>query len=524
MSRAAWGACLLAFAALAAGVHAPAMSGPFVSDDVAYLVSHPYTGSLSLGNLGAIFDPRSPAMLYTGNYAPLHLLLSALERAILGASPFGYHALNVALHALDAWLLALLFARAGLGATAAVGGALFFLLHPANVEAVAWSSQLKSVAALAFGLLAALTFERRPGSATLLFALAIGCKAQALFLLPSAAAWLATREGASCRRHWRWLALGVLLAAFVSSAQWIAFDHLGRLHESPFPDAATWLRTLFAVLARYAAMALVGFGVSAFHQPAPSGLLDPWWILGVGVAVALGLRIALAFRTRGRELVFWIAAAAAYAPVSQLVSFPHPLGDRHLYMVLPGLVGAGLCAARGLRPSARRVLAFSFGALCLLFAVVSHQRAGLWQDELWLMLDSARHYPDGAPAHWLNARAAAGAGDPDAALAHLRRAAERGFDRFAVLGHDPGLAPLRGHPDFEAFASELAGRWLERDRQRRRATQPDLRMRAAAHRVRAERVAEIAALEAALALGGPWDAPIREELAAARARAERDPG
>jgi hypothetical protein len=41
-------------------------------------------------------------------------------------------------------LLVPLLLRSGIPRAGAVGGAVFFLLHPANVEAVAWISQLKS--------------------------------------------------------------------------------------------------------------------------------------------------------------------------------------------------------------------------------------------------------------------------------------------------------------------------------------------------------------------------------------------
>ena len=72
----------LGFAVLALAIYRGALTGPFVSDDLGYIVTHPYTEELSAENLGAIFDPFGPARLYAANYAPIHLLLTALEREI----------------------------------------------------------------------------------------------------------------------------------------------------------------------------------------------------------------------------------------------------------------------------------------------------------------------------------------------------------------------------------------------------------------------------------------------------------
>jgi hypothetical protein len=87
------------FALLGFGLYGAALSGPFISDDIGYLVTHPYTASLSFENLVAIFDPFGPARLYTANYAPLHLLLIALERHIFADAMLGYHLVNVLVRA-----------------------------------------------------------------------------------------------------------------------------------------------------------------------------------------------------------------------------------------------------------------------------------------------------------------------------------------------------------------------------------------------------------------------------------------
>ena len=62
--------------ALAWVVYAPALQGPLVSDDFGYLTS-PYTQAIDFPSLSRMFDPAGDARLYTGNYAPIHLLAHA---------------------------------------------------------------------------------------------------------------------------------------------------------------------------------------------------------------------------------------------------------------------------------------------------------------------------------------------------------------------------------------------------------------------------------------------------------------
>jgi hypothetical protein len=221
-----WLALHAAFVALALALLGPALSGPFVSDDHLYR-SHPYTSELSVPNAVAILDPFGPAKLHTANYEPVHLGLQALERQIFADETLGYHCLNAWVHALVATLLVALWTRSRIPLAAAVLGAVFFAVHPANVEAAAWISQQKTTVSVALALAALLALPRHGLVATALFALALLTKASAAFALPMAAgfAWAAhPRTGAGSagpagaprgapERTWLWLGVWTLLLA-----------------------------------------------------------------------------------------------------------------------------------------------------------------------------------------------------------------------------------------------------------------------------------------------------------------------
>ncbi|UCF38341.1 MAG: glycosyltransferase family 39 protein, partial [Acidobacteriota bacterium] len=92
-------------------------------------------------------------ILYKGGYRPFRTLTYALNYAVGGEDPFGYHLVNVLLHALNAVLAFLLFWRLSRSNAVAGIGAAFMALHPVQTAAVAYVSGRKDLLA-AFFLLA----------------------------------------------------------------------------------------------------------------------------------------------------------------------------------------------------------------------------------------------------------------------------------------------------------------------------------------------------------------------------------
>lgn len=530
--RAGAGAAVaLAFAALAFAVYAPALHAPFFSDDLHYVQANAYVQTPSLANARAIWSPVGPVVGIVENYAPVHLSLHALAWQAFGADVVGHHALNVAMHVVASLLLVQWLRRSGVATRAAVALGAVFLVHPANVEAVAWISQVKTTSALALALAALLAHRARPVLALACFALALLAKPTAAVALPVAALALVLERARGARPASedgarglaalardpaaRWLvAWGAVFAAFAAAELAAYFATAGSAAHGP-SDALVRVRSAFASVASYARMVATGTGLAVFHDPDPAtSALDPRWLGGLAVVALAGWRVAASARARSNELLGWTFAAVSFAPVCGAIALPHAIADRYAYFLLPGvLLVAGVLATRsGL--AARRASAWVAAAVVVAFASLAFARARLWSEPELLVAASEARYPRGEVALLRGARRAALAGDAGAAVDGVRAAMARGYDRLDALLADPAYRALRGDARFDALVAELARGQIERARARGARAQSDLRVIGQAQWILGERDAALASLRAALERPGPYADAIRAEVAA----------
>ncbi len=513
---------LLAMGFVGAGLllYEPAMTGPFLSDDLHYVKNNAFVHALTGRNLLVILDPFGQSAIAVVNYSPVQLLIHAVAWSAFGSETTGHHVVNVLFHTAASLLLIPLFMRSGIHRVAAVLGGVVFLVHPANVEAVAWISQLKSVSSLTLSLAALLVFPKRRAFGTALFLLALLTKPTAAFALPVAALLSWTQDD---HIPWHWFAVWFLAFVVFSFVELSVHQRSGAAEGVLYATPFVLVMTIGGLAARYLLMASTSFGVSAFHEPQPiQSYFDPWWLCSLAALPLLGWRLVATLRGRRPEIAFWVWALVSFVPVSQIFPFLYPLADRYLYFILPGLLGgallAGQSAARYFWPGsdARRRAAWvgiALGvALCGAFAAHAHSRARIWRFSATLVADAARHYPDGVSASLVRARNAAQSGDGAAAAAALQAAVDRGFNQFAQIYGDPGYDPVRNDPRFMAIVDGMAAGWIQKVAGRKDPTQGELRMAALAHVARREYDAANQTLLRALEQGDAYDDEIRADL------------
>ncbi len=143
---------LLPVAALA---YFPAWHGGALWDDNAHLTRVDLRSTAGLWRIW--FDVGATQQYYPVTHSAFWLM-----HRLWGDATTGYHLVNIALHAISAFLLALILRR--LAVRGAVLAAFLFALHPVHVESVAWMTELKNTlsgASFFAAALAYLRFDRR---------------------------------------------------------------------------------------------------------------------------------------------------------------------------------------------------------------------------------------------------------------------------------------------------------------------------------------------------------------------------
>jgi hypothetical protein len=469
----------LLFSGVATVVYGPALHGPLVSDDLLVLVNRPWLEDLNPRNVLVILDPRGEPVLATANWAPVHLLVHLVQGELFGSvaqNTYPYHLTNVIVHGINATLLAALLAAGGVPLAAALLGGLVFLLHPANVEAVAWVFQLKTLLSFTFSFAALLCLMRRPALSTLFFGLSILAKPSAASVLAAAIVleWVRQPGEGDPPRRTRWLFVWGGLLALYGVVEFGAFRSAGEFLDSA-PLSERGLQVV-AIVGRYLMMTTASYGLSAFHQPErPASLLDPWVLLGLVTLLAMAFVCVLALLRR-RPAAAWLGlAVASYAPVAQIFAFRYPMADRYLYFVIAGFLGALLVTfspqlERAIAALRARRFAAAPGALLgagLALTITAgygahaHARAAVWRAEAALDRDAIAHYPNGIAGQLARARRAAALGQADEAIDAIEALVRLGSDNPMAYLTDADFQALRGHPRYEALLREITRKWID---------------------------------------------------------------
>lgn len=417
---------------LVCAVYSGSLGNGFHFDDFHAVVRNPHIRDPA--RIPSFFtDPSAFSVNPAGAmYRPLLLTSFAVDHALWGLRPWGYHAVNVLLHGLAAVAALRCLTLLGVGRTVAVGGALVFAVHPVNSEAVNYVSSRSEVL---MGLLflgatsAYLTYRQHHHRRHLALALgagAAGLLAKSVAVCLPAALVLADLFTGGWRRVRR--AVGVYVAFAAPVLVYLVFvrRHAARaLLEEPVRDAAAQLWTQIKAAVYYLQLTIMPVRLNVEHQFDPSRDAEP-----AAVAAGLFLLCAAVTALLAHRRAPWLWLGSAWWALLLVPASTVPLivlvNEHRLYTATLGfsLVAAACLASLRGRLGARRlpVATLGLGTYTCLLALGTLLRTQVWQGELTLWEDAARKSPAMLRPHLRHADALAGADSLEAAEAAYHRA------------------------------------------------------------------------------------------------------
>jgi tetratricopeptide (TPR) repeat protein len=435
-------------------VYAPALPGDFVWDDDTHLLDNPVLEEDGLYKVW--FTP--PERI---NYWPATFTSYWIEYQLWGFDPFGYHVVNVLIHALNAILLWRVLNLLRLPYSWLV--ALLFAVHPVNVESVAWIAQRKSLLSMLFAMISLLFFLRHEAErrwelyvlAVVGFCLAMLSKASAA-PLPAVlllCAWW--QRGAITRRDIMatipFFAITAVLSLIEISAQDVVAGSTVVREE----DLVTRLVTSGWVWWFYVSKAMVPMGICLVY---PRWEIDSAEFITWLPLVLVGVTLAIPFWQRrgwGRHALFGLVYfGLMLSPVLGFFDIYYMrysyVADHYQYMALPGMLalmvcGLGVLATQYFRVSAGVVTGIAL-TVALVFSISSSVLSASYRGAEGLWRDTIAKNPEAFLAQYNLAHLLQLEGRLDEAESHYREALRIEPDDAATHSNLGKLAQDRGQP------------------------------------------------------------------------------
>jgi len=379
-------------------------------DDYHYVVNNQVVHEFSLANIKTVFSSY-----YIGNYAPLHLISYMLDYQLWGLNPAGYHFGNVLLHGLNGILIYRLFIKLELSNVPALFGAALFVLHPVQVESVAWVAERKNVLSALFFLLALLAYidYRQTGAGrvrsyilSLFFLTCALLSKSAAVIFPVV---IICYEFCYCTEPGR-LKLAdkvpfvlLTLAACILTIKSQDTNAGGGMRGYPGGTPLTTLWTMIPVFLSYLKDLVYPFDLSPYYMTTIRKTADGMVLSSAAILLGLAGLVVMSVRRWPRLFFFISVYVLALLPVMQIVPLLTLKNDRYLYFPMIGAAGVVAILISVLMQRTKRlgiaVVAVAIIAYTALGASTYYQ-AQQWKDSITLWQFAIRQNPDNMLA-WL---------------------------------------------------------------------------------------------------------------------------
>lgn len=382
-------------------------------DDHLYITGNDSIKGLNLANIKTAFTS-----LYGGNYAPVHIISHMLDYEIGGLTPTVYHLTNLLLHAANGSLLFLLLIRLGTSHTAALVAAMIFILHPVQVETVAWVSQRKNLLSLFFMLISFYCYidylSTVSGKRRLLYAASLGAAILAMLsksvavVIPAVFILydICSAERMVKGEKIRFASILYTKIPFLITALAVAILTIvgqkneyggGRLPFEVSPHVIAL--SMPGVLVKYAELLLFPRNsiLCNIYAPQLHDSLNFQVILAVLPIIFAVIAGTYLYRSN-RNIFFWYGLAClSFLPASQIIPLVTLMNDRYLYFPMAGIAPFAVLTLTTMVARTRweKIVTGALVISCFLLAAISWERTEVWKNETALWSDAlAKNHDD----------------------------------------------------------------------------------------------------------------------------------
>lgn len=389
--------------AVTAILYAQALQHEFLLnwDDHLYVTGNDVIRGFSREHLSGAFGS-----FFVGNYAPLQMVSYMLDYSLWGMQAKGFILSNILLHLTNGILYYLMLIRlTGKRVLAFIAG-FIFLVHPVQVESVAWISQRKNLLCMLFFLMAFLCYmsfrEKSDGSgkkyyiaSLTMFIMALLVKSAAVILpgvLVLYDACYLNRKG--FRELWLDKIPFIAIAAvFGGLTLWSQSPEMGGgivSYHGGTPIAT--ILTMLTVFVRYLYLLLYPNDLSIIYDVPVKTAVDGT-VIGSALVIMALLAGAVYLCKRNRPVLFWVALfIVGLLPVAQIVPLVTLMNDRYLYfpmMGVAGLIAWGVCSFEKMISGKKLILAqVAIFAVMVTLMIATYDRIGVWKNSASIWSDA----------------------------------------------------------------------------------------------------------------------------------------
>jgi tetratricopeptide (TPR) repeat protein len=430
-------------------VYANSLRNDFTNwDDPGLVVENRAIRSLDFQNILQIFTPSAGH-----TYQPVRVLSYAIDYHFWELNPMGYHIGNTLLHAVSAIFLYLVLVKVlnaicpnrseASNRLVALVSVLLFVVHPVNVESVAWIASRKYGLLAFFSFLSLYFFIQGPEKKRqyiLCYSFSIAAYALALLSSPVSVTLIGlfflydycrsrgTKMIKTLRNRFLYYVPYGLMSAIHSAVLWNVLSSGPKpVVKAHYMDNPVYtLLMMLQVLFDYIKNLIFPFWLNnRYAARVPLTVFEPKITISIGVLFVLVAFLLIKVR-QGEKLSLFCAGwfFIALAPVLNVIPMSTKMADRYLYLPAVGMFlwfSSGLYDLLVEKEHRIRRLSVFLGLMTTIvftFSILTFQRNKVWRNSETLWTDSLKKEPLSYIAHNNLGRALDRQGRLNEAIAH----------------------------------------------------------------------------------------------------------